>query len=147
MKNLSLTFIIFSSLFFTACEKKSKSDIEKVHWDRDMCTRCVMVVSDRKNTVQVKDPQTGKKYMFDDIGCATLWFKDEGISWKDKATIWITDVKTGKWIDARTAFYDTENITPMAYGFSAHKTKDTIKKGQEIVDFNELSKRVIKIGK
>jgi nitrous oxide reductase accessory protein NosL len=85
--------------------------------------------------------------MFDDIGCTVLWFKDDNISWKNQAKIWITDVDTGEWIDARTAFYDTENITPMAYGFSAHKSKNSIKKGQEIVNFEELSKRVIEIGK
>ena len=140
-------FIYFTTLSFTGCEKQSKTDVVKVHWDRDMCARCVMVVSDRKNTTQVRNPKTGKTYMFDDIGCAILWFKDEKIEWKDKAVIWITDLDTGKWIDARVAFYDTENITPMAYGFSAHKTKESIKKGQEIIDFNEVVKRVIKIGK
>ena len=129
------------------CEEKSKTDVSQVHWDRDMCARCVMVVSDRKNTTQVKNPDNGKTYMFDDIGCAILWFNDEQIQWKDKAVIWITDVNTGKWIDARTAFYDTENITPMAYGFSAHTTKETIKSNQEIINFKEVIKRVIKIGK
>jgi len=147
-KRLLLLFTIHYSLFtIIGCEERSKTDVSKVHWDRDMCARCVMVVSDRKNTTQVKDPKTGKKYMFDDIGCTILWFKDNNISWKDQAVIWITDVNTGEWIDARKAFYDTENITPMAYGFSAHKTKDTIKEGQEIIDFDEVSKRVIKIGK
>ena len=132
---------------FSACEEKSKTDVAKVHWDRDMCARCVMVVSDRQNTTQARDPHTGKKYMFDDIGCMVLWFKEENIEWKDKAVVWITDVNTGEWINARTAFYDTENITPMAYGFSAHKTKETIKDGQEIVDYNEVVKRVLIIGK
>ncbi len=151
MNKTKFTLTIFSSIIFiifsTGCEKKSKTDVAKVHWDRDMCARCVMVVSDRKNTAQVRDPASGKKYMFDDIGCMILWFEEEKIQWKDKAVIWITDVSNGKWIDARTAFYDTENITPMAYGFSAHKTKDSIKKGQEIIDFKEVTKRVIKIGK
>ncbi len=147
-KSITITFsILFLSISFSGCEEKSKTDVAKVHWDRDMCARCVMVVSDRKNTTQVRHPDTGKKYMFDDIGCTILWFKEEKIEWKDKAIIWITDVNTGKWINARTAFYDTENITPMAYGFSAHITKDTIKKDQEIIDFTEVSKRVIKIGK
>ena len=148
IKHIFFSFTILVLAFsFNGCEKKSKTDLVKVHWDRDMCARCVMVVSDRKNTVQVKDPNTGKAYMFDDIGCMILWFNEEKIKWKDQAAIWITDVNTGEWIDARTAFYDTENITPMAYGFSAHKTKDTIKPGQEIIDFNEVTKRVIKIGK
>jgi len=144
---LILIVSFFLMISFLGCEEKSKTSPSKVHWDRDMCVRCVMIVSDRKNTVQVKDPKTGKKYMFDDIGCTILWFKEENISWKDKAIIWITDVNTGKWIDARTAFYDTDNITPMAYGFSAHKSKDSIKEGKEIIDFKEVSRRVIKIGK
>ena len=138
-------FLLFISI--TGCEEHSETDVAKVHWDRDMCARCVMVVSDRKNTTQVRDPKTGKKYMFDDIGCAILWFQEKELEWKDQAVIWITDVNTGEWINARTAFYDTENITPMAYGFSAHKTKEGIRKGQEVVDFKELSRRVIKIGK
>jgi len=141
---LILGILVFS---FSACEKKSTTDVAEVHWDRDMCARCVMVVSDRQNTTQVRNPKTGKTYMFDDIGCMALWFKEENIEWKDKAIVWITDVNTGKWINARTAFYDTENITPMAYGFSAHKTKDTIKDGQEIVDYDEVIKRVLIIGK
>ena len=139
--------IVFFSFNFIGCEEKSKDGIAKIHWDRDMCARCVMVVSDRKNTVQVRNPQNGKKYVFDDIGCTILWFKNQNIAWKDKAAIWITDIKSGKWIDARKAFYDTENITPMAYGFGAHETKDTIEKNQEIINFNEVMKRVIKIGK
>ncbi len=146
-KFLLLFTTLFSLLTIVGCEEHSKTDVAKVHWDRDMCARCVMVVSDRKNTTQVRDPITGKKYMFDDIGCTILWFQDENIEWKDQAIIWITDSQTGEWINARTAFYDTENITPMAYGFSAHKTKESIKKGQEVIDYKELSRRVIKIGK
>lgn len=147
-KQISITLsILILSFFLNGCEKKIDKGVSKVHWDRDMCARCVMVVSDRKNTVQVKDPSTGKTYMFDDIGCMVVWFHKNHFGWKDKAFIWITDVSTGKWIDVRTAFYDTENITPMGYGFSAHKIKETIKKDQEIIDFDEVTRRVIKIGK
>ena len=131
----------------TGCEKRSTTEVKEVHWDRDMCARCVMVVSDRQNTTQVRNPKTGKTYMFDDIGCAILWFKEEKISWSQEAVIWITDIHSGEWIDARTAYYDTENVTPMGYGFSAHKSKDSVKSGQEIIGFDELSRRVIKIGK
>jgi nitrous oxide reductase accessory protein NosL len=142
-----LTFFIPLFISITGCQEKSKTALDEVHWDRDMCARCVMVVSDRKNTTQVKNPDTGKSYMFDDIGCMVLWFRDHKKPWQDRAKIWITDVKSGEWIDARVAFYDTENITPMAYGFSAHKKREDIAKGQEIIDFNEVNRRVLKIGK
>jgi len=141
------TLLYLLLTLFSGCDERSKTDVAEVHWDRDMCARCVMVVSDRDNTAQVRDPKTGKKYMFDDIGCTILWFKNEKIAWKDEAIIWITDINTGEWIDARKAYYDTENVTPMGYGFSAHKDKKSIKLGQDIINFDEVSRRVIKIGK
>jgi len=144
---IKLLLVALSVLTFSACEKKDMSGVAKVHWDRDMCARCVMVVSDRHNTTQARNPKTGKKYMFDDIGCMALWFEEENIMWRESAIVWITDVNTGEWIDAKKAYYDTENITPMAYGFSAHKSKQSIKEGQEIVDYDEVLRRVIKIGK
>ncbi|WP_295046705.1 hypothetical protein [Sulfurimonas sp.] len=146
MKYLKVVLLLAISLSFIACEKETQKGASKVHWDRDMCSRCVMVVSDRKNTVQVKNPDTQKTYMFDDIGCMVLWFEEEGLGWQDKAIVWITDVDTGEFIDARVAFYDTNNVTPMAYGFSAHKTKEVIKEGEEIISYDEVVKRVKKIG-
>jgi hypothetical protein len=139
IKLLVIVTILFS---FLGCENKAKSTIAKVHWDRDMCANCEMVISDRHNAVQVHNPKTKKVYMFDDIGCMATWFKDQNIKWKDRAIIWIKDLDSGKWINARTAFYDTKNLTPMAYGFSAHISKDAIKKGHEIIDYKEVLKRV-----
>ncbi|MFT7823518.1 MAG: hypothetical protein ABXS92_02030 [Sulfurimonas sp.] len=130
---------------FSGCEKKDPTALHEVHWDRDMCVRCKMVVSERHHAVQVINVENGRSYMFDDIGCTILWFHEEKIEWAPKAKIWITDVDTGKWIDARTAFYDTMNITPMAYGFAAHESKESIKEGEEVVDFEEMSKRIFEI--
>lgn len=142
---LLLSFIILFLLY--GCDSKVSMDAKKVHWDRDMCERCKMVLSDRKFSAQVIHPETGRKYAFDDIGCVILWFKEDRIAWADRAVIWVNDAKTGAWIDARKAWYDVENITPMAYGFGAHVAKESIAKGQEIVDFDEVTRRVIKIGK
>ncbi len=142
MKLFKLFFLIFFTFTFSACEKKDPTSLNDVHWDRDMCERCKMVVSDRHHTVQVINIENGRSYMFDDIGCAILWFDDEKITWANKSKIWVTDLSTGKWIDARTAFYDTQNITPMAYGFAAHHGKESIKKGEEIINFEEMSKRI-----
>jgi len=142
-------FLVSLTLFIwlQGCDSKISMDAKKVHWDRDMCERCKMVLSDRKFSAQVLHPDTGRKFAFDDIGCVILWFKEDRIEWADRAVIWVNDAKTGEWIDARKAWYDVENITPMAYGFGAHLTKESIIQGQEIIDFNEVTRRVIKIGK
>ncbi|MEA3492346.1 MAG: hypothetical protein U9R27_10645 [Campylobacterota bacterium] len=142
-KSLFLATVLL--LVFSGCEQRSPTEMRRVHWDRDMCERCKMVVSDRHHAVQVINIATGRSYMYDDIGCVLLWFDDEKIDWAGDAKIWITDVATGEWIDARTALYDTHNITPMAYGFAAHENNSTIKAGEEIIDFTEVTKRIFEI--
>ncbi len=116
--------LLLSMLLFLACgEKQETSKAAQMHWDRDMCARCVMVISDRKNSVQVQEKDSQKVYKFDDLGCMVIWSKDENKDLKN-TLIWVTDANTGEWIDARTAFYTSGNSTPMGYGYSAFKSKD-----------------------
>ncbi len=147
MKKYSYCVWFLLVLLMMGCESQIDTKPIAVHWDRDMCERCKMVLSDRKFSAQVVNPENGKHYMFDDIGCVILWFKEDKIPWSEKAVIWVNDARNGEWIDARSAWYDVENITPMAYGFGAHKTKEALHDGDEVIDFAEMSRRVIKIGK
>ncbi len=147
MKKYKLLFLFAALLLtFSGCQKKNQNGIAQMHWDRDMCERCKMAISERKYAVQVIDPKTHKAYKFDDIGCAVLWFDEEHIPWKNQARIWITDAKTGKWIDARTALYTDDSITPMAYGFAAY-TKETLPPNHHTIGFDEVAKKVIEIEK
>lgn len=136
---LVLLFVFFS---FLGCQEKSTSGPAEIHWDRDMCDRCVMVLSDRKNTVQLQHPNEKKTYKFDDIGCMVLWLKEEGAAFSNGAKIWITDAKTGEWIDARSAFYTSENVTPMAFGYSAYGSKESIKEDEEILTYDEVVQKI-----
>eukprot|EP01029_Cantina_marsupialis_P004310 TRINITY_DN143502_c1_g1_i1.p1 TRINITY_DN143502_c1_g1~~TRINITY_DN143502_c1_g1_i1.p1 ORF type:complete len:150 (+),score=29.51 TRINITY_DN143502_c1_g1_i1:64-513(+) len=136
-------FIFLLVLTSSGCEDEKVEKVHEMHWDRDMCDRCKMVISERKHGVQVINKKNNSVYKFDDIGCAISWFNEEKIDWKDDAKIWITDVDTGKWIDAKTAFYDTMTRTPMSYGFAAHETKESIRQELEKIDFIEMSKRVL----
>ena len=147
MKLFKTVLFLLFALFSSGCDSKIDLGPKNIHWDRDMCERCKMVLSDRKFSAQAINPDNGRKYVFDDIGCTILWFKENSIEWKEKAIIWVNDAKTGEWIDARKAFYDAMNITPMAYGFGAHALKEDIQASKEIIDFEEVSRRVIKIGK
>lgn len=146
MKNFKLIFLVLFSLLFISCsEDKPKNGMHKVHWDRDMCERCKMIVSERKFAVQVID-EHDKSHMFDDIGCALVWFEEENLSWLDKAKIWINDAHTGEWIDARKSIFAVGNLTPMGYGVSAY-TKESIPKDATQLNFEEASKVIFDIDK
>jgi len=149
MNVVKLVLVMGLAFFaFTGCNaKKNSNEVKEVHWDRDMCERCKMVVSDRHHAVQVINPQTHKARMFDDLGCAVLWFKEEQIDWKEQAILWITDAQSGQWIDAKKAYYDAGNITPMAFGFAPHLKKEAIAKEKEIFTFIQVSKKIVKMKK
>jgi nitrous oxide reductase accessory protein NosL len=142
---LALAMVL--ALMLGGCSKKSyDNEAAKMHWDRDMCERCKMAISERKYAVQVIDPTTHKVYEFDDIGCAVLWFDEEHIPWKDQAKIWITDAKTGEWIDARTAKYTDDSSTPMAYGCAAFTDK-TFPKGHLERTYDYVVEKIFAIEK
>lgn len=134
-------FLLSLSFLFLGCQEQKVDEATQLHWDRDMCDRCVMVISDRKNALQLRDPQTKKLYKFDDIGCMALWFKEEKISYKDSVKIWITDAKSGEWIDARAAYYTTQNTTPMAFGYSAYKSKEALG-DVEILTYEQVIEKI-----
>jgi len=132
--------LLLSMLLLLACgEKQETNKAAQMHWDRDMCARCVMVISDRKNSVQVKDKTSNKVYKFDDLGCMAIWAKEGKINLKN-SFVWVTDANTGEWIDAKVAFYTSGNITPMGYGYSAYTSKDNLK---NIMTFDEVYQGII----
>jgi copper chaperone NosL len=118
-------FVLLSSLLLTlaGCSGDPGTGAKEVKWDRDACERCRMVLSDRKHSAQVRYFPEGKKrsqvLMFDDFGCAVLWLEDK--PWRDDpgTEIWVTDRKSGQWIDARKAVYIKGDLTPMEYGLGA----------------------------
>ena len=144
MRLLFLIFITFT--LFSGCDSKPKGAVAKMHWDRDMCERCKMAISERKFAVEAINLKNGKVYKFDDLGCMVLWLKEQNISLDNNIKVWITDAKSGKWIDAKKAIYTDDSITPMAYGFAAY-TKETVPKNHHTLNFNEAVKKVFEIEK
>jgi len=115
---------IVGLLLLSACSNDPGTGPVEVKWDRVICERCRMVLSDRRNSAEVRVHPEGKRskvYFFDDIGCAVLWLEGPGKVWSDdpKTEIWVNDHRNGNWIDARTATYVEGVITPMEYGLGA----------------------------
>lgn len=106
----------------TACSGDPGSGPLDPKWDRFACERCRMVLSDRKHSAQVRLPKADGRsqvLFFDDIGCAVIWLDDKPSRDDPSTEIWVTDWRTGDWIDARQAHYLTGQLTPMEYGLGA----------------------------
>ena len=126
MKRLAVTLLFPLILLLTACGEDQTTGAEKVRWDREICARCAMAVSDRNYSAQVRGGRKDKRskvYKFDDLGCAVIWLDKQ--NWKDDARteIWVNNHKDGKWINAKTAWYVKMNNTPMDYGLGAQTEK------------------------
>ena len=126
MKLLRLLIVIPLLLLLIACEEEKTTGADKVRWDREICARCAMAVSDRNYSAQVRGGREGKKskvYKFDDLGCAVIWLDKQ--NWKDDARteVWVNDHRDDKWINAKTAWYVKMNNTPMDYGLGAQTEK------------------------
>ena len=120
-----LMLFIILGIMLSACSQQSSGPVE-VKWDRDICERCRMMLSDRFHSAQIRGGEKSKLYKFDDIGGAILWLQDK--DWKDsqETEIWVNDHRTGQWIDARKAWFVTGQSTPMEFGLGAQ--------GEEPVD-------------
>lgn len=108
----------------SGCSGQEATGPVDVRWDRETCTRCAMAVSDRHSSAQVRGAPAGQRtrvYTFDDIGCAVIWL--DGQSWKDDArtAIWVTDHRTGQWLDARTATFVAGKRSSMGYDLGAQQ--------------------------
>ena len=136
--------LLISFNVLLACSEQNTGPV-KVHWDRDTCERCRMVVSDPKHAAQVRyrdEKNKSRIHSFDDIGCAVIWLDKQ--AWRDAESteVWVTDHRDGKWIDATKAFYITGQITPMEYGLGA---QDSAAEGS--LDYTGAKKHIYSIEK
>ena len=97
----------------------------EIKWDRDTCTRCSMVISDRRFAAELRGGEKNTVFKFDDIGCAVFWMRDrqKDHPWlADPATrFWVADASASgdKWLEARKAYYGGGKMSPMAYNLGA----------------------------
>jgi copper chaperone NosL len=132
-----------AAALISACAREPlPNGLVEIRWDRDVCTRCKMVISDRRFAVEVRGGPKPETYKFDDIGCAAAWLKDR--PWGEEAAtrIWVADYaasgQTATWLDARTARFITGKTSPMAYNFAAVATP---RAGS--IDFAEVKRQAV----
>lgn len=100
-----------------ACSGEPLSGPVDIKWDRDVCERCKMVISDRQYAAQVRDPNK-KVHKFDDFGDAIFFLEHQ--TWPAQGIeFWVADMHSNHWLDARKAHYLGGKRTPMGYGYGA----------------------------
>ena len=110
----------------------------EVHYDREVCERCRMIISDPHFVAQVRDLDN-KLWKFDDIGDAVTWLNAKPWANDPKVEIWVMDHSNGKdWLAARTAQYVPGLMSPMAFGFGAYKTQK-----ENSMDFKSMLEKVL----
>lgn len=129
-------------LFLGACGDPGTGPVD-VKWDRTTCERCRMILSDRRHAAQVRVPTPdggSKVYAFDDLGCAVIWLERQPARADSATEIWVTDWRSGDWIDARTAHYVPDQSTPMAYGLGAQ-----IEPGAGTLDYAQAREHIFEV--
>ncbi len=135
-------FALAAIPFLPACSREAGHGPAEVHWDRDACTRCGMVVSDRHYVAQVRGGPKREAFRFDDIGCALFWLKEQPWAAAPDTEIWVADLRSGEWLDAKRAHYLGGKTTPMSYGFGA-----VAKAEAGSIDFDAMKAAILARGK
>lgn len=96
--------------------------------------QCGMSVTSLVDSAQAIH-KNGRTWLFDDVGCLALWYKE--YKNKKELKLFVYSRDTYKYIDARKAWYITTASTAMRYGFAANKTKK-----DEMISFDEMLLRM-----
>lgn len=120
-----------ASVLLTACgeDKDMPNGMAVFKWDRDVCTRCKMVISDHRFASQIRGGPKDTVFKFDDIGCAATWLAEKGkeFPWMAEAStrVWVAEfASAGKnWLDATAAHYVFGKTSPMGYNYAAYAQK------------------------
>lgn len=134
--------LFLSVLFLTVLAACGENDGPvEVHFDRDSCELCRMIISDPKFTAQIQGPE-GRMHKFDDIGNAIHWLKAMPFADDSTIKVWVADYESSTrdkvvWLDARKAFYQGGKISPMDYNYGAYPAK-----GGDMLDFTGMRQAV-----
>ncbi|MBF0444459.1 MAG: hypothetical protein HQL68_02640 [Magnetococcales bacterium] len=117
ISSLFIAIVGIGLMLLAGCERTPADGPKKVRWDRDFCESCRMLLSDRHYAAQILDAK-GKYHLFDDPSEMLLAFANR-YNKDSAAKLYVTDSKSGKWLDARKASYNSGHLTPMGFGYGA----------------------------
>lgn len=88
----------------------------EITWDRDVCERCQMTISDPRFAAQIRSADDHRLHLFDDLGCALLWQEEHEQSGHAVEELWVANRAGDGWLAAGEARYEDGQPTPMNHG-------------------------------
>ena len=122
------------------CSPEPETGPVEIRWDREVCARCGMAISDHRFAAQVRGGPSGEPtrvWKFDDIGCALLWLDERPWREEPRVEVWVADHRDGHWIEARRAWFLPAPHSPMGYNLAAQEIP-----ALEGVDFDRARERI-----
>jgi len=98
-----------------------------VHWDREPCASCRMVISDRRFATQLRGGPDASAFKFDDLGCAIGWLEQQPWGRDTAVKVWVTGPTAAsavQWEDASHARFQRRHGSPMGYDFAPTTADD-----------------------
>ncbi len=115
--------LVAPTVLLMACDSNDGSRPTTIHWDRDTCDYCRMVISDRTFSAQLFSHARHAHSKFDDVGCLVNWLaENEDAAGRATNRLWVADQGEPDqvmWLNARLAAYMSGRRTPMDYGYGA----------------------------
>lgn len=129
--------LLGSISLLSGCNDQKDLSAKDPVWDRQVCDRCQMALSDRYFAAQILDKQTGKRFYFDDLGCALVWMKAKSGKPIDQFILYATAADSGKWLDVRKSVIARTFVTPMSYGFGVLKSSADVAADKKTLTFEQ----------
>jgi len=115
----SVLGLLVAAPLLVACKEQTEGP-EDIRWGRETCAICGMIISDARYAAEVRGGPDKKLLKFDDIGDAVHWLSAQPWKAEPNVEFWVMDSNNGTdWLDARTAYYLPDTISPMDYGYAA----------------------------
>lgn len=110
-----------------SCEKTDTSQAPEIHFGRDVCDVCGMIISDERYAAALwvrEAPGEERPMRFDDVGEMLQWQREHGEGLPISSFVWTYDTRL--WLPAESAIYvhSAEMQTPMAFGIAACSTRE-----------------------
>jgi len=111
------------ALSLCGCAARAPSGPPDLHYGRDLCDECGMIISDIHSAAGYRLPD-GTLRKFDDIGDLLVFGARSGEL--STAEVWVHDHAGDRWIAATDAWFvrDVALATPMGRGIAAFAGKD-----------------------